>query len=990
MDRGGTGRSVAPACAGARRRLSEPGAAVRGLAPALAREAAAFARSRRAGAMLVGGIFAIMTMATVGALLTDYAWRDAQWAEIRSAYRAAVASVTHLLSAPEGNGEEIKERVAAFASGAKPGLDVEPEDVDVGLDRNTGVTSVTIRGRYAFDRLWGRDGEPESVPDVVRLQVSGERHEVAIAVDVSGSMRQRQADGRRKIHAVQAALDGVVTQLGGTGTAAVHMSIVPYAATVNVADTGDDPRLGAQESEVLRTAPKNAYLGMLVGANGELYGNLTSVWNEIDHARSRGYQPRGGQWVDLYHHYGAGNDMGPLHRQFLPMHVIRNEPRQGHSRSYGLRRTDVEINVGDQIPSMGTWTVDDEDFWNGCLMARWGNYWDPRARPSGWSPNDPSFWPAKKAVAAWNNDLPGLPDDTPLHLSDAPPTSRDRNTLFTAYSWPDARIAGNADYRLQAAIIEMLNPGEDEQLMSDRGTVRNYNLYRDNDWSRTARGGATGCVEMPIMPLTSDVVTARAAVAALDDAASDDGGGPPGPGTYTHLGVVWALRTLSPLWQGVWEDFYTEDNPRPAFPCDAQNQPAGCIPDLTKSILLIADGETNFGSHGMSRLIEPLSRDQADPSCPNCWNRAHLANGVCKRLDGEDPNSPPQALRSYQRLMASWERPLFHARLQTVVAGVTLDREPIDMWFDGGHGNARPEVTEIVTAEDGRFTDEGLAYFARSFLAIGEGDLDPDEAQRRVDAMVRALRSVDPTAYELFRGLDPDIVDLMMAESPNDDPSEPLNPFGLTGRPTQRHGFCMANQSGFGAYGVFDDLVYAGKDVEPQVRPADGTWDGASWNPQAWRSAAVVGGDDAREALHPGLQGLAPFHVATLDANTLADGHVEWNGSSRDYFRTEMRDRLVEWLFDACEIAGLRGVRIHAVLFSNNRNQFGAADLERCIDLAGGDSAVEELIRARGPGSARRLHPGVLRRASPLAVPELSGGRASGQGKLCLCKGGVI
>ena len=51
-------------------------------------------------------------------------------------------------------------------------------------------------------------------------------------------------------------------------------------------------------------------------------------------------------------------------------------------RDWNLRRTGVVVDVSRQAPSLdtgagpGRWVVDDEDFWNGCVMARWGAYWD--------------------------------------------------------------------------------------------------------------------------------------------------------------------------------------------------------------------------------------------------------------------------------------------------------------------------------------------------------------------------------------------------------------------------------------------------------------------------------------------------------------------------------------------------------------------------------------------------------------------------------------
>ena len=179
----------------------------------------------------------------------------------------------------------------------------------------------------------------------------------------------------------------------------------------------------------------------------------------------------------------------------------------------------------------------------------------------------------------------------------------------------------------------MLDPGNENQLLYGRGTVRDYSLYHDNDWSTPPdtvehrdfrmKGGAYACTRAPITMLTPKARILREDIDALSHAE--------GHGSLTHLGVVWALRTLSPLWQDVWKRHYEgtwrievrADTLRPAYACDAQGEPEGCIAGLEKSILLIADGETNFGPVGHSRLTETL--DQAEE-----WgDNRRRARGIC-------------------------------------------------------------------------------------------------------------------------------------------------------------------------------------------------------------------------------------------------------------------------------------------------------------------------------------------------------------------------
>ena len=152
----------------------------------------------------------------------------------------------------------------------------------------------------------------------------------------------------------------------------------------------------------------------------------------------------GGHWVDTFHQYGVGADLGLLRKQGLPTGVLNDT-------DWNLRREAVELDIRAQVPKLDTGApggdgyclVNDADFWNGCVMARWGAYWNESARPDDWSADDRDNWPATKAVDAWSSGSEGLPAGTPLHLADAPPDADDPHTLFTAYSWPDRAHRGH-------------------------------------------------------------------------------------------------------------------------------------------------------------------------------------------------------------------------------------------------------------------------------------------------------------------------------------------------------------------------------------------------------------------------------------------------------------------------------------------------------------------------------------------------------------------
>ena len=63
----------------------------------LARPIVAFARSRNGGAMFIGGSLAMLAMASVGGMVSNYGWREAQEEEIDAALRAGVSASAHFM-----------------------------------------------------------------------------------------------------------------------------------------------------------------------------------------------------------------------------------------------------------------------------------------------------------------------------------------------------------------------------------------------------------------------------------------------------------------------------------------------------------------------------------------------------------------------------------------------------------------------------------------------------------------------------------------------------------------------------------------------------------------------------------------------------------------------------------------------------------------------------------------------------------------------------
>ncbi|MDE0422914.1 MAG: hypothetical protein OXK76_18765 [Gammaproteobacteria bacterium] len=695
----------------------------------------AFLRSRRGGGMLIGGMVLLALMATVGSALSNYAWQEAQWEELRAASRAAVAAAGPLLGDTVASEVQIKQRVATFASGMLSGMTVGTGDVTVSHDAATDIITVDVGGTFELSGIWGFGGGEKQIHDTVRVVFESDRYEVAVALDVSGSMDLSLDDPSiTRMDGLRAAMRTVATTLQqrtATTPGSLMVSVVPFTTAVNVADTCSAAASGTPCLPV-RSVGKERYVRMLAGVRDTMAETLAD-------ARLAKAADEGGHWVDAYHNYGVGTDLGSLRRQFLPDDLLNDI-------NWNLRRDNVAIDVSTQIPEMGNWVVNDRDFWNGCVMARWGAYWDPDARPTAWD-GSASSWPATKAVAAWGAGDP-LPA-TPLHLSDAPPVASDPHTLFTAYSWPDARVSGNADHLMQGTMMEIFHRNGP----AGRSTVVAYQTGADNDWSGAGRRGHSLCPEMSIQPLTDDLATLQRTVARLQTASqfeyresqySTRSVG----GTYLVLGVVWGLRTVSPLWAGVWDVSDSQGTVRPR------------TADVQKSILLVTDG-TNWAG------TLPKTRTPA-----RGWGQALWENDLLCSYH----YSGTQHL-AYRAAAAKQTSAEFNAYFRTPLL-------PVD----------------YVDA-DGRLNDDGREAFADAFLRM---ESDTANATRKTQLMATLETaggsSLPPTPWQLFRGRDGAVVNALVATGTG---------FGMTGRPVLIDDRCRFN-SLFGAYGRVDDRVYMG------------------------------------------------------------------------------------------------------------------------------------------------------------------------------------
>lgn len=708
----------------------------------------AFLRSHRGGGMLVTCVFTIMLLTVVGSLMVNYAFRESQWEELRGGLRAAVSSAGALL----GGGDEAAEaRVGEFVRGLLPALTLD--EVTVTYDPATEITTVAVTGQYQFRDLWllgDGDRDPVDIEERTRVRFEVDRYEVALALDVSTSMRDPMSYAGTQIQridglklALNAAID-VMAEVTTTNPGSMMAALVPFAAAVSVADTCNPDDNGRCQADL--SAAKERYVRMLAGADGTL-----------DQARN-GARDSGGQWVDSFHHYGASPNLGPLQAMSLPDDLLDD-------RSWDLRREDVEIDVAAQVPNAPVWTVDDRDFWNGCVMARWGAYWNEDARPPGWTADNPANWPATQAVPGWTDAAATLASNTPLHLSDAPPDARDPNTLFTAYSWPDAGIGNTADHILQGVMLGALESIEFGGVSGQDWHTRE--VSGDNRWSfdlPPVPGGASLCPATPLTPLSENTTELRDFVDSLQ-AEEESRLSPTSSGaTYLPLGVVWALRAVSPLWRDVWRVADESGYQRPGTPCAPGETGQHCDERLNKSILLLSDGDNAFGGIGR-RLLVPLLPNKNNP-----LEGDGVLRSDCNRLDVKYPN--------YNAAVAAQSEAEFNREFSSYVDASDH--------FEPGRMDPVLDVFSIFLDRMGP---------TNPYLPASPSDSPEVRASREA-----ALSQVTP--WQIFRGIDnAGAIDLLL---------NPDNGFGLDGRPVGLGHYCRWSSS-FGPYGRLDDAVRVGE-----------------------------------------------------------------------------------------------------------------------------------------------------------------------------------
>ena len=777
--------------------------------------------------MFIGGSLAMLVMATGGGMLTNYGWREAQHEEILAAMRAGVAASAHYMRADLNSAKgDIQERVAGFLRGLLGGITIDADDVTVDHDFSTNETTITLNkqgnaegdARFAFRDLWpgGGGGGATLSEKYVIVAFDANQYEFALALDVSPSMSDIPAGWSvSKLDVLKDTVNGIsriVDDLSKTNPGIIALSVVPYANVVNVADT----------SGTGRTVAKERYVRMLTGAD-----HFTQTSRDTS-----------GHWVDTFHSYGTGANMGPLASRDLPDFLIPTD--------WNLHRP-ATADVSAQAPIIGTWNFRGQDFWNGCVMARWGAYWDTQARPTIWDPADTTNWPARTSVAGWAPGSSAL-RDLPLHLSDEPPHASNPSTRFTAYSWPDSLINAAGDGHLDRIMHLTLDPTQAFSPFS-RGISENF-------WHRHARdrGGALYCPEATIVPLTDDLTTLQAVDSF--DVVQGHSTFRKGGQTFLHLGIVWGLRTLSPLWQDTWQSNSVSGDKLPRRPCLVGGTGQGCSRFVEKAIVMVSDGANFFGQARRGRTFGRFT-----PGGRVVRNPSFFRPGLCEARFSAHPD--------YRTAMSAEDPATFGSSFDVDSTGV------------------------ISSTGISAVLDAMMALHPRLSGLDPYRPTNPQEIARHRLLWQHALTGMTP--WQLFRGYDDssptkdtDAIDVLM---------DPANSFGFDGRPVQNSFYCRLHTA-FSAYGRADDLVRVG----------DG----------------------------PPVPDVAPF------------SNPSWQASSPvSEFHSVVEDRIDDWLRSACDLAGKRGVRVHAIYIGDDttaEEQSAIALLEECVDRGyGGNSRKDEV-----------------------------------------------
>ncbi|WP_419907030.1 pilus assembly protein TadG-related protein [Hoeflea sp.] len=198
-----------------------------------------FLRDRSGNFMMLTGLFVGILFLT-GGLAVDYSMAIASKTRISNALDAATLATARALSIGDvdsNTAEAYLERVFA----ANIGIDADELDTSpyslYGIDINpaTGGVKASASLDYELQLLQVATGESTmKIASTSGVQFGASDIEVAMILDVTGSMNWDDAAGNHKLTALKTAAKNAVDKLLKNANGAVRVSLVPYAESVNV------------------------------------------------------------------------------------------------------------------------------------------------------------------------------------------------------------------------------------------------------------------------------------------------------------------------------------------------------------------------------------------------------------------------------------------------------------------------------------------------------------------------------------------------------------------------------------------------------------------------------------------------------------------------------------------------------------------------------------------------------------------------------------
>ncbi len=183
-------------------------------------------------------------------------------------------------------------------------------------------------------------------------------------------------------------------------------------------------------------------------------------------------------------------------------------------------------------------------------------------------------------------EMRGHLDGGTIDTSDDPP-----NNDFMPYVYHDGHRNLDNDYRDKDNDWNDSSPGT--TLNIDADDVTQWNSFNNS----VGRGPNAGCPS-PILPLTAEKTTVKAAIDAMRPWYSG--------GTMGNVGMVWGWRAISPRWRGLWAGSDSE------LPKD-YNEPL-----IDKAVIMMTDGENLVFSHGGKSTFDYNSYSR---HAKNAWGR---------------------------------------------------------------------------------------------------------------------------------------------------------------------------------------------------------------------------------------------------------------------------------------------------------------------------------------------------------------------------------